>query len=175
VHADGEQQIQRRTSHTGRDMVISLVVLLIPVALIVTIFRLRGGEDAVTVDPTSVIAQARAAGRFPVTTPVGLPAGWRSVSAVYQPSGATATLRLGYLSPSGGGLQLVQSNEPVDTVMTRELGDHIRPTGTSASGWQRYDVRTDETALVRLDPGRTVIVVGQIDPAEMESFTASLR
>jgi hypothetical protein len=157
-------------------MLISLVVLLIPVALIVTIFRLRGGEDVVTVDQTGVIAQARAAGDFPVTSPVNLPSGWKPVSAVFQPASAkSATLRLGYVSPSGAGVQLVESNEPVESVMGRELGDHIRPLGDTASGWQRYGVRTAETALVRIETGRTVIVVGQASTAELESLTATLR
>src|SRR5262245_58571573 len=102
-------------------MLISLVVLLIPVALIVTIFRLRGGEDVVTVDPAAVIAQARTSGDFPVSAPADLPAGWKPVSAAFQPAGGkSATLRLGYVSPSGGGVQLVESNEPVAKVMARE-------------------------------------------------------
>src|SRR5262245_3760844 len=49
---------------TTRDMVVSLVVLLIPMTLVVLLFRLRGGEDAVTVDPATAISQAQASGAF---------------------------------------------------------------------------------------------------------------
>jgi hypothetical protein len=175
VQTDGEQEIQPRPSRTGRDMVISLVVLLIPVALIVTIFRLRGGEDTVTVDPSAAIAQARTADLFPVIAPVNLPPGWRSVSAVFQRQGKTGSLRVGYLSPSGDGVQLVESSEPLGPLLDRELGDRIQPAGPDAGAWKRYSVRTGETAFVRVDGDRTVIVVGQASAAELAAFTASLR
>src|SRR5690606_9687215 len=44
-----------RSSRSMRDLVMSLIVLLIPVAVIVAIFRLGGGEDPVVIDPSPAI------------------------------------------------------------------------------------------------------------------------
>src|SRR5262245_42556363 len=112
-----------------RDMALSLLVLLIPVALFVALFRFRGGEDVTMVDPAPAIAQARTAGAFPVLEPAGLASGWRPVNATFRRDGAVATLRLGYLTPTGGALQLIESDEPTEPLLGRELGAPVRPTG----------------------------------------------
>ena len=40
-----------------------------------------------------------------------------------------ATLRVGYLTPTGGHLQLIESTEAAEVLLARELGDGPRPTG----------------------------------------------
>jgi Protein of unknown function (DUF4245) len=156
-------------------MAISLVVLLIPLALVVAVFRLRGGEDVVVVDPGPAISQA--AGAFTVSVPKGLGDGWKPVTAQFHRETGGALLRVGYVTPGGGGVQLVESTEPVDGLLIRELGDQTRPTGTVAIGgleWRSYDVRGDERALVRTEDGRTLIVIGQADAAELHALAAAL-
>lgn len=166
-------------AHAGRhfrDLAISLVVLLIPLAAVVALFRLRGGEDTVVVDPSTAVAEARRES-FPVAEPQGLSEQWRPISAAYQPKADGATLRIGYLTPAGGALQLVESTEPVDPLLIRELGDNTRPTGVMPAGsrsWDAYDVRGDEHALVAVENGRTLIVIGRADVAELEHLAAAL-
>jgi hypothetical protein len=160
-----------------RDMAISLIVLLIPLAAFVAIFRLRGGEDVVVVDPATAVAQAQSASAFPVAPPRGLDEAWRPVSAVFQPKEQGATLRIGYLTPTGAGVQLIESSEPVDPLLIRELGDQVRPLGVVTVGartWDHYEVRGGERALVAKEPGRTLIVVGAADVAELEYLAAAV-
>jgi hypothetical protein len=158
-------------------MILSLVVLLLLIAFFVAAFRLRGGEDPVVIDPSPAIAQAEAAGQFPVTRPTGLVEGWRPVSAVFRREDTGAILRVGYLTPSGGGVQLIESDQPVETLLQRELGDQVRPVGTediSGRPWQSYEVRGDERALVRTDTDRTLIVIGRAEMAELRALAAAV-
>jgi hypothetical protein len=159
-------------------MVLSLVVLLIPLAAFVAIFRLRGGEDVVVVDPATAVAEAQRASAFPVAPPRDLDGEWRPVSAVFQAKDQGATLRIGYLTPTGAGVQLIESSEPVDALLIRELGDQVRPMGVVTVGartWDRFAVRGGEQALVAKEPGRTLIVVGAADVAELEHLAAAVQ
>ena len=180
--SDEARAYARPARRTARDLVISMVVLLVPIAFIVAIFRLQGGEDPVVIDPAPVLAQAEAAGEFPVSRPGGLAEGWRPVTAVYRREDSGSILRVGYLTPSGAGVQLIESNQPADDLLRRELGDAVRPTGTvdiSGRQWQSYTVRGDELALVQtglLESGhaRTVIVIGRGSSDEMRALAAAV-
>ena len=67
------------------------------------------------------MAEARSANAFPISQPDGLGSGWRPVSARYQTADGGATLRIGYVTPEGRGVQLVQSNVPADRLLRTEL------------------------------------------------------
>jgi hypothetical protein len=167
-----------RPSRTHRDMAISLLVLLVPVALTVLVYRVvLDGDRPVVVDPTSAIAQARADRAFPVAEPTGLDSGWRTVSARYQRGADGATLRLGYLTPGGDGVQLVQGNVPADRLLPRELTNEARPEGQldlAGTTWQRYLARPGERALVLLDPVRTVIVIGSTSESDLRTLAGAI-
>jgi hypothetical protein len=170
-------QSPARSNRRIRDMAFSLIVLLIPIVIVVSLFRLRGGEDVVVVDTAPAIAQARAANAFPVVAPAGLSKEWRPVSAAFQGPDGAAVLRLGYLTPSGGAVQIVESDQDAESLLPRELGAEIRPLGTEAVAgrdWQWYGARGNELALVVTDRDRTVIVVGQADRAELRRLAESL-
>jgi hypothetical protein len=165
-----------RAGHGTRDMVISLAVLLVPLAIVFAVSRLLGGGDVVVVDPGPAFSQAAAA--FPVVTPHGLADGWRPVRATFQAENDGKALRVGYVTPAGGAIQLIESDEAVDGLLIRELGDNTRPTGPVTLGntsWRSFDVRTDEHALVRTDSGRTVVVIGKAGPTELQALAASLQ
>lgn len=158
-------------------MALSLVVLLIPVAVMVALFRLKGGERMVTVDPQPALSQARAHGAFSVAEPTGLTEGWATVSAEFQTKPQGATLRIGYVTPTGGALQLIQSSEPFDALVARELGDRRQPAGSVTHNglvWQDFSVRKGERALVASPPGRTLIVIGRAEAAEIEALAAAV-
>jgi len=166
-----------RSSRTPRDMALSLLVLLVPVILGVLVYRvLFDGDEPVVVDPTSAIAEARAVGAFPVAEPTGLDSGWRTVSARFERGTDGAVLRLGYLTPDGDGVQLVQGNVPADRLVPQELTGKARPDGQldiAGTTWQRYLARPGERALVLLEPARTVIVVGAAPMSDLRTLAGA--
>jgi hypothetical protein len=156
-------------------MALSLLVLLVPVVLVVGLYRVLGGDRPPVVDTAPAIAQARAQAGFGVLVPIGLD--WRASSAVYRAEEGGATLRIGYVTPGGSGVQLIESSMPADALLARELGEGPRLTGTvtvAGQDWQRYAARKDETALVRTEPGRTLIVIGHAPDEELVRLAGSL-
>ncbi|MEH1167626.1 DUF4245 family protein [Micromonospora sp. CPCC 205539] len=168
-----------KSERSPKDMAISLLVLLVPIALLLAFYRgFLGGDQANTVDPAPAIEQARSANVFPVSQPEGLGSDWRTVSARYQTVEGGANLRLGYLSPEGRGVQLLQSSVPAERLIPAELTDQSQPQGpTELAGrnWQRYTARGNQQALVLLEPTRTVIVVGDARENELRQLAGSVR
>ena len=168
-----------KTERSPKDMAISLLVLLVPIALLLAFYRgFLGGDQATTVDPAPAIEQAQAANTFPVSQPQGLGSGWRTVSARYQTVDGGANLRIGYLTPEGRGVQLLQSNVPAERLLPAELTDQSQPQGpTEVAGrvWQRYTARGNQQALVLLEPTRTVIVVGDARDNELRGLAGALN
>ncbi|SIN33787.1 DUF4245 domain-containing protein [Micromonospora cremea] len=168
-----------RSERSPKDMAISLLVLLIPIALLLAFYRgFLGGDEPTTVDPAPAIEQARSANVFPVSQPEGLGSDWRTVSARYQTVEGGANLRIGYITPEGRGVQLLQSNVPAERLLPAELTGQGQPQGpTELAGrtWQRYTARGNQQALVLLEPARTVIVVGDARDNELRQLADALR
>lgn len=168
-----------RSERSPKDMAISLLVLLVPIALLLAFYRgFLGGDQATTVDPAPAIEQARSANVFPVSQPQGLGSDWRTVSARYQTVDGGANLRIGYLTPEGRGVQLVQSSVPAERLLPAELTDQGQPQGpTELAGrtWQRYTARGNQQALVLLEPTRTVLVIGDARDNELRELAGALR
>lgn len=168
-----------KSERSPKDMAISLLVLLVPIALLLAFYRgFLGGDQATTVDPAPAFEQARAANVFPVSQPQGLDADWKTVSARYQTVEGGANLRIGYLTPEGRGVQLLQSSVPADRLLPAELTSQGQPQGpTELAGrtWQLYTARGNQQALVLLEPTRTVIVVGDARDNELRELAGSLR
>jgi hypothetical protein len=158
-------------------MVISLLVLLVPVVLLVGVYQvLAGRQQPVEVDPQPALTSAAAAG-IEVAHPAGLPPGWVPVTAVFQPAGAGGTLRVGYVTPDGGSVQLVQSTLPVERLLPAELPEPAPPAGTvdlAGRSWQVYPPRGGERAMVLLEPAQTTIVLGTTSEPELRDFAAAL-
>ncbi|MET8348819.1 MULTISPECIES: DUF4245 domain-containing protein [unclassified Micromonospora] len=168
-----------KSERSPKDMAISLLVLLIPIALLLAFYRgFLGGDEPTTVDPAPAIEQAQSANAFPVNQPQGLSSGWRTVSARFQTVEDGANLRIGYLTPEGRGVQLVQSSVPAERLLPAELTDQGQPQGpTELAGrtWQRYTARGNQQALVLLEPARTVLVIGDARDNELRQLAGSLR
>jgi len=166
-----------RSERSPRDMALSLLVLLVPIALFLGFYRVvLQGDAPIPIDPASAVAQARAANAFPVSDPPR-PEGWTVTSATFQQPEGGRVLRVGYVTPDGTGMQLVQGNVPAERLLRGELGERPVPTGTvdlGGRGWQSYDARPGERALVLLEPARTVVVVGG-DDAELRELAGALR
>ncbi|MFC0528061.1 DUF4245 domain-containing protein [Phytohabitans kaempferiae] len=167
------------STRTPRDMVLSLIVLLVPVLLVVLIYRVvQGGDQPVTVDTAPAISQARSANAFPVSEPAGLSDDWRAISATFQKAEGGQILRLGYVTPDGAGLQLIQSNVPAENLLPAELTKSGRAEGAvkiEGRSWQRYTARPGERALVLLEQERTIVVVGSAHEEEQGELAAAVR
>jgi hypothetical protein len=171
------EAVAQRLARRPRDMFMALGVLLVVIFVLLGIYRCTGGDQTPTVDTGSAYEQARSGNAFPLLEPKGLAAKWRPVSALYQPDPAGSVLRIGYETPGGGTLQLVEGNVDPDTMLNRELGSAAKATGQVDIGgrsWQRYTARKGEHALVLKEPERTVIVVGAASEAEVQALAAAL-
>lgn len=179
----GQAPSDRKTwrDRTGRDMFLALASLLVPILLVGALLRACGSAEPTVVDPAPAIEDARTAGLFPVLVPQGLDEGWRTVQARFARDGkdaAVGTLRLGYLTPSGGQLLLVESNADAGALLAAELGNDVRPDGevvVAGRPWTRSIVRNDERSLVLVEEERTVIIVGRAPAEEMTALAESLR
>ncbi|MEV1285783.1 DUF4245 domain-containing protein [Micromonospora sp. NPDC049679] len=170
---------KHRLMRSPKDIAMSLLVLLVPIAVLLGFYRVVLDADApVVVDPAPVVAEARSANAFPVSEPTGLGDGWHPTSAGFRQVDGARTLRIGYVTPSGGGLQLVQSNVPVEKLLPAELTDAAQSEGSAQVGgraWQRYTARRGEQALVLLEPTRTVLIVGGASEAELTTLAGAVR
>ncbi|MEV0727587.1 DUF4245 domain-containing protein [Polymorphospora sp. NPDC050346] len=178
VPPPGSGEPTGKSERSPKDMAISLLVLLVPIALIFGVYRVFFGADQpVVIDPAPAVAQARASGAFEVIDPTGVDDDWRPVTANFNGADGTATLRVGFVSPEGEGVQLVQSDVPAETLLPQELTADGQPQGVIEIGgrtWQRYTARPGERALVLLEPERTVMVVGSATEAELRDLADGL-
>jgi hypothetical protein len=158
-------------------MAMSMLVLLVPIIVLLGVYRFLGGESPTVVDPSPAYADARAARAFPVAEP-SAPAGWKPVSSVFRRGDAGAVLRIGFSSPTGGTAQLVESNVPTGALVAAELGAGARDQGTASldgQEWRRYTASRGDRALVLGQPDRTIIVMGGASEAELKQLAASLN
>jgi hypothetical protein len=160
-------------------MVMSLAVLLVPIALLLIFYRVMlNGDAPITVDPSSTLQEARAAAAFTVVEPQGLGDGWHVSTATFTRQAGGATLRLGYVDPDNDPVQLVESSVPAATLLPAELGDAAEALGnfrTPAGVWRVYDGRPGEQAIVLAEPSRTIVVVGKTDLENLQTLVSSLR
>lgn len=168
----------KRGGRSPRDMALSLGILIVPIALLLIFYRLvLDGDKPISVDAAPTLQQARAAGVFEVVEPQGLGDDWHVQTATWKKDDQGGTLRLGYVDPDRAPIQLIESSVPTATLLPIELGAKPKAVGTfrdEARTWQRYDARPGESALLLLEKGRTIIVVGTTDTKTLETFAAAL-
>jgi hypothetical protein len=169
----------QRSQRRPRDMVISMLVLLVPILLAFGVYQVFfDGNDPIAVDPAVAIDDARHANAFPVLVPTGLPDDWTTVTARWQQIDGGKALRLGLVSPDGKGVQVMQTDAQPTKIIPAELTADARPQGTTeiaGGSWQTYSTRPGERALVKVDPDRTVIVVGEAGDADLRTLASSLK
>lgn len=71
----------------------------------------------------------------------------------------------------------MESNVPADKLLPAELsgGQPQGPAALPGGSWQRYTARSNEQALVLLEPTRTVIVIGDAGENELRALATALR
>jgi hypothetical protein len=158
-------------------MAFSLLVLLVPIFVLLVVYRFLGGESPTLVDPTAAYSDARVARAFPVAE-AAAPPGWQTVSSAFRRGDAGAVLRVGFRSSGGATAQLVESNVMAGALISAELGAGAHPDGDTTLGnqqWHRYIASRGDHALVLSDADRTVIVVGRATDGELAELAASLH
>lgn len=181
THMDSADPVDRRpapTSRRPRDMLISLLVLVVPLIVLIGGYQLISGRtQPVEIDPSAALAAAESGG-LPVLAAADLPEGWVPISAVHQPRPAGTTVRVGYVTPGGGSAQVVQSDLPADALLGDLLPERAAPAGAvdlAGRSWQRYTAGSGEQALVWLSPQVTVLVTGVGTQEELATLAAALR
>ncbi|WP_203916383.1 DUF4245 domain-containing protein [Rugosimonospora africana] len=165
---------------SARDMALSIAVLIIPIFLLLGVYRVFfAGDDPIAVDSSQTYATAKHDAPFQVLEPTGGPAGWPSISATVGKVTDGWVLRVSYVPPAKTGLQLVESSRPVNALLADELGSTARPGALESIGgrpWRSYpSVHTGARALVLVDNGRTTIVTGTASDSDLRAFAASLH
>jgi hypothetical protein len=159
-------------------MVLSMTVLLVPIALLLIFYRVvLNGDAPRSIDPGSTIEEARSVNAFQVTVPGDLGRDWYVSSATFQRQAAGVTLRIGYVDPDKNGLQLIESSVPPTTLLPAELTSGAKPVDTiraDARVWRRYDARPGEQALVSSEPNRTIIVIGDAGSRHLQTLAEAL-
>ena len=171
--------VGKRGERRPRDMAMSIAILLVPIALLLIFYRVvLDGDKPISVDPEPALQEARVAAAFPVSAPQGLGDDWHVQTAKFKRDAAGATLRLGYVDPGDDPVQLIQSSVPTATLIPAELGRKPEAVGSvfraGARDWQRYEGRPGENALVLLEKGRTIIVVGPAESKHLETLATAL-
>ncbi|BBH64740.1 hypothetical protein ACTI_14250 [Actinoplanes sp. OR16] len=157
-------------------MIYSLLVLLVPIALVMVFWKVvLDGDKPLTRDPSSAIQSASR--EFTVAQPAGLSDDWYVQSANFQKTDTGATLRIGYVDPDADPILLVQSTVPAETLVPAEVGDEGKRTGTFRAGnrtWMTYTGRPGETAFIVTEQNRTIVLVGETKQKNMETLAAAL-
>jgi hypothetical protein len=164
-------------------MMLSLVIVALPIGVALAIEPSKAGDPVHVIDSAAFqadLAAARTSEPFAVLSPAGLPAGWRATSETYQPPGASAgDWHVGYLTPSGGFVELEQTTEALGGFLSDQHADAVQtvPVPVAGTVWQHYAGSAPpalKNLLIRSDGKSTVIVAGSAPMGEMEQFAASL-
>lgn len=179
VEQEKPARLSRGQERSPKDMFMSLAVLLIPIALLLTFYRVfLDGDKPITIDPAPTIQEAQQSNAFSVLTPQGLGDDWHASSATFKRVENGVTLRIGYVDPDKDPIQLIQSSVPTDTLLPAELSKDAKPLGNfrAENGvWRLYNARPGEQALVLADQTRTVLIVGKTDTENLEALAGALR
>lgn len=180
-----------RKSRTMRDMLLSLGVVMVPILLITWLYTNNLSDYPVQpVDPTPMIAQARAEAPYPVYAPVNLPTGeggWVVTQASWVPKGASSRSGDGASSTDEwlwGGLDQSKTyyavNESDDDPgrVIRRLSRDGSPDGTSTvegKQWERWVSPDGRTRVLALRENGYILAVTADAPYEgLEAMASSL-
>jgi hypothetical protein len=169
-----------RLARTPMDMAKAVLILLVPVMIAVGVYVFFfGGSSPIVIDPSGSYSDARAAAVFQLVEPQGLSSGWKPVSSSYSVAQGRHVLRVGYIAPSGAGLQLVESDGPAASVISDEVGTG-NPVGASVDiggrTWGHVDAGSNsQPALIDVENGYTIIVKGEASTDDLRTFAAALR
>lgn len=178
---------RRNPDSRSRDMVISMAVLLVPIALIVWWFTVTPPAEPEPVDVDGTLTRALTETPYPLLR-LGEPGeGWTPVRVAWAKEGdpwftgepaAGNWWQVGYLSRDEIYYGVQQRDGALGTFVsdtTREgriVGGTVDVAGRT---WERYESNDGRTrSLVHGDDGVTSIVTADAEFAQLEAFAATL-
>jgi Protein of unknown function (DUF4245) len=172
--------VRRRGARSPRDMALSMAVLLVPIFVLLVVYRVFFAGDApIAVDAGETYATAKHSAHFTVEVPQDLPPGWTPIAAKFETVTDGSVLRVSYVPPARTGLQLVESDRPVNSLLPDELGTDAQPGNLIDIGgrqWRTYPVaKGGGRALVLAADGYTTVITGTASDADIRTFAASLH
>ena len=183
-----DKDVARTTKQaTAGDMIRSLALIVIPLAVIAIIFTNVPDDAPVEeVDWKPVLATARQQAPYEVLAPTNLPEGWRATRVNWVPLGrpylnGEASPRnlwqIGFLTPQEVYIDLTQGDMRAQEMVDQQSREGI-PDGNSVIAgltWQRLvspDGRT--RSLVLRGPATTAIVSANLPYEALEAYATTL-
>lgn len=162
--ADGEAvKPARPKQRRMRDMAFSMAVLLVPIGLFYVGWEWLASDRQVSVvDTTENHATAASLGLAAIEPE--LSDEWKPISTDLAVDGETVTLRTGWFSPDGHGLQVAETNGAVADV-DEDLTGAGTPVEAAGIEWAAYESGTGETWVAALD-GETIVLSAEPDGAD---------
>ncbi|GAA2128710.1 DUF4245 family protein [Glycomyces algeriensis] len=143
-----------------RDMAMSMAVLLVPIGLFYVGWQWLAADRQVSVVDTSANYSTAASLGLAVIEPE-LGGEWKAISTDLAVEGETVTLRTGYYSPEGNGLQLSETN---GTAL--DVNENLSGAGSSVESagiqWAAYESDNGETWVAEIG-GETVVLSAEPD------------
>jgi hypothetical protein len=176
-----------RKSATIGDLVRTIAVILIPLAVITVLFtRLPKDHPVQVVDPQPVLAKARTESPYPILAPVNLPSDWRATRVTWVRTGepylngapsVRNLWRVGYLTPDEVYIAVTQGDLEPDELISAETREGAVDGEGTVNGdvWERRVSADGRTrSLVQRTDTVTTVVAGDTSYAALEAFAATL-
>ena len=176
----------RKPATTG-DLVRSIAVILIPLAVITVLFtRLPKDHPVQVVDPQPVLAKARTESPYPILAPANLPNEWRATRVAWVRTGepylngapsVRNLWRVGYLTPDDVYIAVAQGDLEPDDFISAETREGAVDGQSTVNGdpWERRVSSDGRTrSLVQRTDSVTTVVAGDTSYAGLEAFAATL-
>ncbi len=169
-------------------MALSMLVLLVPIALIVWFFQAVPEEQVERVDVAPHLERAEAESPYPVLRPVNVPADWTPVRAAWAADGQRwidgepavgNAWQVGYLMPDGVYVGLQQRDSATDAFVNRVTREGSRSEGVVSVGerewefWPSSDRRTN--SLVWRDGEMVAVITGDTELEALRAFAGTLE
>lgn len=168
----------RNKRASGRDMIISLAVILLPcIAIYYWFARVPEEPQVPAADWKPVVADARSDAAFQVLAPSNLPETWKPIRARY----GNDELQLGFLSPEQVYFELKQRLGAQQPEFVKSVTREAKADGTSTvSGktWTRMVTKEGRTRCLVTTAEKpkptTTVVCGDTSYEGVEAFASTL-
>lgn len=168
-------------------MVISMAVLLVPLALIIWLFTINPEAEVEAVDVAPVLATAEQESPYLILRASNLPEDWVPTRVAWARDGAQwftgepavgNSWQLGYIAPNGIYVAVQQRDRAVESFIAEITQDGRRQSDvTEMAGrtWERWVSDDDLTrSLVWRDGEMVAVIAGNTDFAQLDAFAGSL-
>jgi hypothetical protein len=161
AEANAEAAKASRPKHRRmRDMALSMAVLLVPLGLFYWAWSWLAEDRQVSVVDTSENSASAASMGLPAIEPE-LSEDWKPISTHFAADGETATLRTGWYSPDGNGLQMSETSGDA-TDVDEDLTGAGTPVEAGGIQWSAYELDTGEAWVAEI-AGATIVLSAEPD------------